>query len=510
MSKPVTNGKVYLVGAGPGDPGLITLAAQMAMVEADVVVKDRLASDELLRFGPAEVIDAGKGPGDHRMTQDEINSLLIRLAGEGRTVVRLKGGDPFVFGRGGEEALALAQAGIEFEIVPGVTSAVAVPAYAGIPVTHRGLATSFAVITGHEADDKSESGIKWDRVSTGVDTLVFLMGVGNLPVIVENLIANGRSAETPAAVIERGTTPRQRVVVGTLADIVGKCDEARVKAPAITVVGEVVRLRDRIEWFEAAPLFGRKVIITRAEAQALESRAAFAAQGAEVEMCPVIGFNPPPDWAPLDDAIGRLSEFDWIVFTSENGARRFMQRLWDTGRDMRALAGLKIAAIGPVTADVLRQRWLSVEFVPSKFVAESVIEEFPEDLTGKSVLVPRALEARDAIITGLEAKGARVEAVPAYRTVRDDRCADRLRELAASGEMDIVTFTSPSTVKHFLEILGDVPVPESAIIACIGPITADAACEKGMRVDIVADEFTTSGLVEAIVSRFGQPLKERS
>jgi uroporphyrinogen III methyltransferase/synthase len=506
MSHSPKPGKVYLVGAGPGDPGLITLAAQMAMVDADVVVKDRLAPDVLSPGWPCEVIDAGKGPGDHKMTQDEINALLIKLAKEGKKVVRLKGGDPFVFGRGGEEAIALAEAGIEFEVVPGVTSAIAAPAYAGIPVTHRGIATSFAVITGHEADDKSSSGIKWDKISTGVDTLVFLMGVENLSAIVENLVSNGRSAETPVAVIENGTTPRQRVVTGTLADIVGKCEEAGIKAPAVTVVGEVVRLREKIAWFEKKPLLGRRVTVTRTDSQSDEVLDVLIDLGADVEVRPVLRFVPPPNYAPLDAAIARLADFDWIVFTSERGVHRFLRRLQDNCTDIRAMAGLKIAAIGPVTADALTRERLKVDFVPSKFVAESVVEEFPEDPAGKSVLIPRALEARDAIIKGLEAKGARVEAVPVYQTVRDERFGERLRELASSGEMDIVTFTSPSTIKHFLGLLGDVPVPESALIACIGPITADAVREHGLEPDIVADDFTAEGLVNAILAHLGKAI----
>jgi uroporphyrinogen III methyltransferase/synthase len=502
MTEAIKPGKVYLVGAGPGGEGLITLAGYSLLDKADVIVKDRLANDDLLRsLEPAcEIIDAGKAPGDHKMSQDEINALLIKLAKEGKTVVRLKGGDPFVFGRGGEEAEALAEAGIPFEIVPGISSAIAVPAYAGIPVTHRGVARSFAVITAHEADDPSASGIQWDKISTGIDTLVFLMGVENLPVIVENLVANGRNSDAPVAVIERGTTRRQRVVTGMLGDILNKCREAGIKPPAITVVGEVVRLREKIAWFEQGPLFGRTVVVTRPEAYAQDFSRAIRALGARVEVCSVIAYGDPPDLGPVDSAIARLSDFDWIVFTSQHGVWSFFERLTESGRDVRALGGVKIATIGPATADSLTEYRLSADFVPSKFVAESVVDEFPEDLTGKSVLIPRALEARDTIIKGLEAKGARVEAVPVYQTVRNESYAERLRELARNGEMDILTFTSPSTVKAFLALLGDVPVPESAIIACIGPITAAAARENGLEPDIVAEDYTADGLAKAILA----------
>lgn len=496
------NGKVFLIGAGPGDPGLITVRGLELLSRADVVVNDRLASDRLLKHvrPDAEIIYCGKASRDHSLTQDEIIALLIDLASKGKTVARLKGGDPFVFGRGGEEAIALAEVGIEFEVVPGVSSSVAVPAYAGIPVTHRFEAASFAVITGHESPDKPDSDIHWDKLATAVDTLVFLMGVENLPHIVDRLVSNGRKPVTPVAVIRWGTHSRQQTMVGTLGDIVQKCREAEFKPPAVTVVGDVVRLRDSISWFENRPFFGKRIIVTRAEHQASALTAKLEDLGAEVEEIPVIKFVPPPDYNPLDEAIERLDTFDWILFTSANGVDWFVRRLIETGRDIRAIGKAKLGAIGPRTSAALKDLRLNVDYVPSEYVAEAVVSEFPEDVHGKSVLIPRALEARDELPVGLRNQGADVSVVGVYETVTETAHADQLRYILTSGEVDIITFTSASTVKNFMALAGDAGVPDGVVIACIGPVTADTARKHGLEPSIIAEEYTIDGLVDAMLA----------
>lgn len=498
-------GKVYLVGAGPGDPGLITVRGAEVLSRADVVVNDRLANPRLLRYArpDAEIVYAGKSARDHRLSQEEIIELIINRATAGKIVARLKGGDPFVFGRGGEEALALAQVGVDFEIVPGVTSAVAAPAYAGIPVTHRGKATSLGVITGHEAQDKDVTDIRWERIATGLDTIVFLMGVENLPHIVDNLLANGRAADTPAAVVQWGTHPFQRTVTGTLADIVPRCESAGLTAPAVTVVGDVVSLRESIRWFDRRPLFGRRIIVTRAEGQASALTGPLEELGARVDEFPVIKFSPAPDTGPIDAAIASLAGFDWIVFTSANGVERFVLRLEQLGMDLRAMGGSKLAAIGPKTARALLDLRLRVDYVPSEYVAEAVVEQFPADVRGRRVLIPRALEAREELPAGLRERGAEVVVAPVYRTVMDDSRSAELRERLADGSVDVITFTSASTVRFFFEQIGGTVIPPRAVIACIGPVTADAARARGLSPAVVADEYTIEGLVAAVVAGLG-------
>lgn len=495
-------GKVYLVGAGPGDPKLMTIRGAELLSRADVVINDRLASPRLLKHTrpDAEIVYAGKSSHDHYLSQDEIIRVMIDRATRGKTVVRLKGGDPFVFGRGGEEAVALAEAGIDFEIVPGVSSAIAVPAYAGIPITSRNYASSFGVVTGHEAPGKAESDIRWDKLATGLDTIVFLMGVENLPAIVEELVKNGRNANTPVAVIRWGTHPNQQTVVGTLADIVEKCREAGVTAPAVTVVGAVVGLRETIAWFEKRPLFGRRVIVTRARGQASRLTERLEELGAEVDEFPVIEFRPPADHSHVDAAIRDLARFDWIIFTSANGVEWFVKRLLETGGDIRAMGRAKIAAIGPATAAALKDLRLRVDYVPSEYVAEAVVREFPEEPAGKSVLIPRASQARDELPKGLAAMGANVSVVSVYETVTDTSCAEEIKSRLAEGLVDIITFTSASTVGSFMAIAGDMKIPERAVIACIGPITAEAARAHGLVPSVVAEEYTIDGLVRELVA----------
>ena len=506
------SGLVTLIGAGPGDPGLLTLRGAEALASADVVVYDYLANPELLAHArpEAEQIYVGKKAGKHTLSQGEINGLLVDLGRAGRRVARLKGGDPFVFGRGGEEALALVQAGLSFEVVPGVTSAVAAPAYAGIPVTHRGLASSFAVITGHEDPTKDESALDWPRLATGVDTLVFLMGVGNLPQIVEQLVAHGRPADTPVALVRWGTMPEQWTVSGTLADIAEKVKAAGLKPPAVTVVGPVAGLRQQLHWFEDRPLFGQRVLVTRTRQQASALSARLRALGADAIELPTIHVAPPEDWTPLDSAIAELSSCDWIVFTSANGVGHFWARLVSANLDARALYGTRLAAIGPATAAELETHGLRADYVPGEYVAEAVAAGLGE-VRGLRVLLPRADIARPALANLLRESGAEVVEVAAYRTLRPETDADDLRDLLS--EITVVTFTSSSTVRNLAAMARDagLELPGAlgeAAVACIGPITAATARELGLDIDVEADEYTIDGLVEALVNHILETFRE--
>jgi uroporphyrinogen III methyltransferase/synthase len=502
-------GKVYLIGAGPGDPGLVTLKGARCLREADVIVYDYLANPRLLSYAKpgAELIYAGKRGGEPEVTsQEEIDRLLVERARAGRVVARLKGGDPFIFGRGGEEAEELARAGIPFEVVPGVTSAVAVPAYAGIPLTHRDYASAVAFLTGHEDPAKGETAIAWDRIATGIGTLVFLMGVGNLPGIVAQLIRHGQPAETPAAVIQWGTKPEQRTVTGTLGTIVSLAEARAVGPPAVLVVGEVVRLRERLQWFERRPLFGRRIVITRAADQAADFADALEAQGAEVLQIPLIAFAPPGSWEPLDQALARLDQYRWVIFTSANGVEAFFRRLRASGRDARVLGAVRICAIGPATAEALERHAIVPDLVPAVYQAEGVIEALEaQPLEGARILVPRAEVARDLLPLELERRGARVDVVPVYRTVRAVSDAALLRQLLQDRKIDLLTFTSSSTVTSFVEGCGATDLKallDGVKIACIGPITARTAEQLGLTVDITPPQYTIPALVTAIVDYY--------
>ncbi|MGE5576256.1 MAG: uroporphyrinogen-III C-methyltransferase [Syntrophothermus sp.] len=503
-------GKIFLVGAGPGDPGLLTLRGKECIEKADVVVFDRLASDKLLEFARpgAEMIYVGKQSSNHTVPQDEINEILVRKALEGKTVTRLKGGDPYIFGRGGEEAEYARRNGIEFEVVPGVTSAIAGPAYAGIPLTHRGYASSVAIVTGHEDPAKEVSSINWKNLSTATDTIVFLMGMENLAGIVENLKAHGRKPTTPVALVRWGTTVAQETLTGTLDTIVDLAAARHFGSPALIVVGEVVNLRPVLNWFEQKPLFGKRVVVTRSRAQASILSDALREYGAEAIEFPTIEIAPPPSFDGLDAAINRLGEYDWVIFTSVNGVEAFITRLRDLGRDIRALAGCKLAAIGSQTAAALEARGLRVEFVPSEYRAEAIISGLSDaDLRGKRVLLPRAKEAREVLARDLTAQGAQVDDVTAYVTVTGGQAARaaELREMFAKGKIHVVTFTSSSTVRNFVKLMGVEDIAgllQTVTVACIGPITADTARELGLHVDIMAGEYTINGLVEALAAHF--------
>jgi uroporphyrinogen III methyltransferase/synthase len=495
-------GFVYLVGAGPGDPGLITLKGKEAIQKADVIVYDRLASSRLLRYARAnaELIYVGKSPDHHAYTQQEINDTLVQKAKEGKCVVRLKGGDPFVFGRGGEEGERLISEGIRFEVIPGITSAIAVPAYAGIPVTHRDYNSSFAIISGHK-----RSSIDWERLANASETLIFLMGVSNLPMIVEQLMKYGRSKETPVALIRWGTRVEQETLIGKLADIEQKVREANFRSPAVIVIGEVVHLRERLSWFENKPLFGKRVLVTRARSQNSVLAEKIEAWGGEAWEFPTIRISPPSDFAPLDQALRQLSSYDWVIFTSVNGVEYFFQRLRELNMDIRQMAKARIAAVGEKTAAVLQEKGIIVDVLPNDFKAESLVKSLRTQVTPEEkVLIPRGNLARNLLPQELERMGCQVTAVDAYQTESNIENATEIIEMLQEKKIHILTFTSSSTVKNLVEGLRPycddiLSLLNQTTIACIGPITAHTAEKLGLKVDIVAESYTIDGLMESLI-----------
>lgn len=505
----VSPGKVYLVGAGPGDPGLLTLKGKECLEQADVVLYDYLANPALLRYAPdqAERIYVGRRGRGHYQNQEDINRVLIERAKAGQVVVRLKGGDPFVFGRGGEEAEAVAAAGIDFEVVPGVSAAVAVPAYAGIPVTHRTLASMVTVVTGHEDPSKPETDLDWTKLAMLPGTLVFLMGMKTLPAIVARLIEQGRAADTPVAAIRWGSRAEQRTISGTLRDIVTKAAAAKFEPPTVIVVGEVVRLRNRLNWFERRPLFGKRIAVTRPESQAREFTQLLSAYGADPVVVPTIQIAPPPNWDALDQAIDRLRDYRWLILTSVNGVGPFMSRLRAAGKDARALSHVRVCAIGPRTARELEGHGIVPDLIPTQYQAEGLLEALGnEPVRGTRVLIPRAETAREILPERLTAMGAQVDVIPVYRTVAPAAALDWFKEEIETGKIHLVTFTSSSTVRNFVDLMGGVDTAKRVMnrvpIGCIGPITADTAAEYGLPVAVVPEENTVPALTEAIVRHF--------
>jgi len=498
-------GIVYLIGAGPGDIGLLTLRAKEVLEKAEVVVYDRLADPQLLAFAPAaEKIYVGKASSHHSMPQAEINKLLVKLAAEGKTVARLKGGDPLVFGRGGEEALELKKHKLPFVFVPGITSAIAVPEYAGIPVTHRQLATSFAVITGHEDPAKGTSSLKWAGLATAVDTLVFLMGVENIVTITKNLLAYGRAADTPAAFIRWGTKAEQETLVTTLGQAAQLAQTTQLKPPAIFLVGSVVTLRQDLNWFEKLPLFGKTIVVTRARTQASKLTRQLANLGAKVWEIPTIKILPLDDFTLLDKAISQLASYHWIIFTSVNGVESFFQRLKAKGLDSRSFAHAKLAAIGTATAAALLHEGLRADVIPATYKAEDLLAALkPYIQTGKKILLARAQKAREVLPQGLEALGAQVDTLAVYKTCPDCTSAPELSAALRQGSLDCITFTSSSTVNKLVNILGpDAALLNKTTLAAIGPITA-ATCQKhNLEVKITAQEYTIEGLVQALTAYY--------
>lgn len=496
-------GKVYLVGGGPGEPGLITQKGLRCLAKAEVVIYDRLIDEQLLDLVPpgAERIYVGKAAGAHTRSQSEINQLLVEKAKEGKTVVRLKGGDPYVLGRGGEEAEALADNNIPFEIIPGITSVVAVPAYAGIPVTYRRLSSSLAVITGHEASGKSS--INWEKLATAVDTLVFLMGMKNLPEIVAKLMEHGRSPDTPVAVIKDGTTPEQETVVGSLKDIVTRVREHHLTPPAVIVVGEVVRLREKLRWFDNRPLFGKRILVTRARHQASALSQLLSERGARPIELPLISIQPLSDTGELDSAISNLAQYHWLIFTSVNGVDAFFQRLYNLNLDSRALGGLKVGAIGPATSKALTVRGVTADYIPEVYSSEGLIAGLSRwDVVGKRFLLPRTDIADKKLANGLMELGAEVHEIAAYRTVPEPEAISQAREMLLSGKIDVITFTSSSAVSNLVAAFQGNPQINDTKVACIGHKTAKTATKAGLKVDIIASEHTIPGLVVAIEDYF--------
>jgi len=504
----VSSGIVYLVGAGPGDPSLITLRGVECLKKAEVVVYDYLANEQLLSQAPegAERIYAGRIGGRHNQGQDEIHKLLVAKGMEGKTVVRLMGGDPFLFDHGGEECEALRDAGIPFEVVPGVSAAAGASAYAGIPLTHRDIADSVMFVTGQEGKDKHESNIDWERLSQGGGTVVFYMGVTNLRRNMQRMIEHGRSPATPAALVRSATTGCQQVLTGTVADIADRAEECGLKPPAITIVGEVVALREKLRWFGTLPLCGKKIIVTRAAEQAGEFSTKLAARGATVLECPTLRLVEPESWQLLDLAIRELSGYDWVVLTSVNAVRFFFQRLDTLGFDARALGGCRICVVGPRTADEIRSYGIKPDLVATDYKAEGVVDEFSRlDMQGRRVLFPRADKARDVIPRELKRMGAQVDSPVAYRNVFPERLPPETLFALEKRSVDCITFTSSSTVQNLAVMLGEelmLDMLKGVAVASIGPITSKSCRELGLKVDIEPESYTLDALAEALEIHF--------
>ncbi len=505
-------GKVYLVGAGPGDPGLVTVRGKTVLERAEVVIYDYLASPELLRYVPkdAELIYVGKkGGGPHMHTQEEINRMLVASAKSGREVVRLKGGDPFIFGRGAEEAEELFNEGISFEIVPGVTSATAAATYAGIPITHRDYTASVAFLTGHEDPKKKNSTIDWDKLATGAGTVVVYMGIKNLPIIVENFLKHGRSGDTPVAIVRWASTPEQKTVVGTLDTICDIAAKEGIRPPSLIIIGEVVRLRSTIDWFEKRPLFGKKILVTRTREQASSLLEALNEHGASCIECPTISIEKMESYEPLYNELERLEEYHWIVFSSLNAVDYFFVQLYERGMDARDLKGTSIAAIGTSTAERLKRHGLVADLIPETFTNEGLADSLLEHgVEGRNILIPRAEKARELLPEILRGAGAQVTIIPIYTNTPPAGRREELHELFSDRGVDMITFTSSSTVRNFLTMVDAENEKElktlldGVRVAAIGPVTAKTLLDNGLSVDIQPEEYTISSMVDAIVSHY--------
>ncbi len=504
-------GKVYLVGAGPGDVGLLTLKGQRCLQKADLIVYDFHINPQILNYArdDAEFVYAGKRGGHHEMSQDEINRVLVEGAGAGKLVCRLKGGDPFVFGRGGEEAELLSREGIRFEVVPGVSSAVAVPAYAGIPLTHRRYASSFAVITGSEAAHKLESGTYWSGLAKACDTLVFLMGVKNMEAITHKLMEHGLPPATPAALIRWGTRPEQRTVVAPLQEIARAAKDSKIHPPAIMIVGKAVLLRDTLKWYEEKPLFGHRVLITREYTLDYEP---LEELGAEVFEFPTVRIMPPESFDDADRAIGRLHTYNWLVITSANAYRYFMERLLNKGLDLRDLKGMNICAIGSKTAQTIASLGLRVDLVPDEFSAEGLTDVFLArpgaggDLTGLNILLPRAAGGRDLFPERVRQLGGKIDTPTVYRAVKPEKHGKRLQRFMSEGRISLATFTSGAAFNNFFDMLGEERAAflKDVTIAVIGPVTKTAVETKGLTATIMPSKATIPAMVEEIIKWVSQ------
>jgi len=506
-------GKVYLVGAGPGDPGLITVKGLECVKNADVIIYDYLANDRLLDQcrADAELIYVGKESGSHTLPQDEISALIVKKAGEGKIVVRLKGGDPFIFGRGGEEAEELSDNGILFEVVPGVSAALAVPTYAGIPLTHRDCNASVTFVTGHEDPTKSESKIDWKMLAPGVGTLVIFMGVKNLPQIVQNLVSNGRSSQTPVAVIQWGTRTDQKVVTGILTDIAERVEAASLGSPALIVVGEVVRYREKLSWYETKPLFGKRIVVTGSHDQSDTLVEDFTDLGATVLSFPTIDITPPADWAGLDQAINNIANYGCILFRNIKVVKFFIERLLENGKDVRSLGDVRILASGQKVATELAHYGLRADSQSVEFTASGLAAALGElNSIGNRVLLPVAKEGSDLLRDNLSGVlAADIDVVTAYESVKSATDVSRVVRLLEQRKIAAITFTSAAAVHAFFELLGK-DRAESLLsgvsIACIGPVTAKAVEEYRLEAGIMPQEFTLTGLVHAVAENY---LKEK-
>ncbi|WP_027361297.1 uroporphyrinogen-III C-methyltransferase [Halodesulfovibrio aestuarii] len=499
--------KVYLIGAGPGDPGLLTIKGRDILSTADVIVYDYLANAEFLSYAKpdAEIIYVGKKGGDHTLSQEGINQLIVDKAKEGKSVARLKGGDPYMFGRGGEEAQELLAAGVPFEEVPGITSAIAGPAYAGIPLTHRDYASSVSFITGHENPDKPGSSHNWKALATGTSTLVFFMGMKNLPHISKQLIENGMDPETPAALVHWGTTAKHRSMAATIGTLPEEGVKQGFTSPSLIVVGNVVKLRDELNWFEQLPLRGKGVVVTRAREQASGMAKSLTKLGANVIQFPTIKIDPLADYREVHAAIKSLNEYEWVIFTSVNGVKHFWNQLAVLGLDTRALGASKIAAIGPATADILREKGIEPDFIPEKYVAEGVVKGLLErGMDGSKILLPRAKVAREVLPEELRKAGAQVDILPVYETRPAEEQREEVLELLKSGELSCVTFGSSSTVENFFDLVSPDLIKEHrghVKLASIGPITTKTLERFGFTPDIEPEDYTIPALVDALVEK---------
>jgi len=510
-------GKVYLVGAGPGDIGLLTVKGMKCLQRADVVIYDFHLNAQVLNYinRRAEFIYAGKRGGHHTMTQDEINKVLVEKAKEGKIVCRLKGGDPFVFGRGGEEAEELSKNGLEFEVVPGVSSAVAAPAYAGIPITHRLYSSSFAVIPGYEDTTKEESAIDWSRLATGVGTLIFLMAVKNMDMLIKKLIENGKSPDTPVAVIRWGTRPEQKTVTGTLGNIISIVKENAIKPPAVMVVGEVIKLRDALMWYEKKPMFGHRVLVTREHSEGFEP---LEELGAEIIEFPTIEIVPPENYAELDKAIDKIETYNWMIFTSSNGVEYFMKRFIEKDKDIRELKGIKICAIGTKTEAEINKYGIKVDLVPEEFNAEGLIKAFTppnppltkggseggldfKPLKGIRFLLPRAEKAREIFPEKVRELGGEIDVPVTYRAIKPEIHGKRLKRFLKEGRISIATFTSAATFNNFREIIGEDAdeLLKDVAIAVIGPVTKNVIEKAGLKIHIMPEKATVGAMIEEII-----------
>ncbi len=497
-------GKVYIVGAGPGDIGLITLKGLKCLKSAQVVIYDFHINAQILNYikNDAEFIYAGKKGGHHELSQEEINRIMIQKAKEGKIVCRLKGGDPFVFGRGGEEAEVLSENGIPFEIIPGITSAIAVPAYAGIPLTHREYSSLFTVITGNEDITKPESTINWNAVTQAGGTLVFLMAVRNIDAVTKKLIENGKDPMTPSAVIRWGTRPDQKTFEAPLKDIAEVVKSNNLKPPAILIIGNVVRLRRKLKWYEKKPLFGQRILITR---EGNESYEILEMLGAEIIELPTVEITPPDDWSELDASLRRIQEFHWLVFTSSNGFRFFIQRLRELNIDIRELRGIKISAVGRSTGEEIKRFCLRVDLIPPNYRAEGLVESlrkiYNDDLRGIRFLFPRADNASEVFPEMIRKIGGIVEAPVAYYSRKPEIHAKRLKRFLKEGRITLTIFTSGATFRNLMEILGDdsVELMRNVRIAALGPVTKKTIESHGFRVDIMPPEATHHALVNEII-----------